>query len=72
MQAAKVVCAVGAAESELADFSAPSRIDGKGTTRLVEAATAAGAQQFILVTSIGTGKLGFPAGGNIWHEVSPA
>eukprot|EP00887_Chlorella_sp_A99_P003986 scaffold11.g3986.t1 len=61
-RAAKVVCAVGASESELGDISAPSRIDGAGTTRLVEAATAAGVEQFVLVTSLGTGKIGFPAG----------
>ncbi|KAI7836826.1 hypothetical protein COHA_009327 [Chlorella ohadii] len=60
--AAKVVCAVGAAESELGDVSAPRRIDGEGATRLVEAANAAGVQQFVLVTSLGTGKIGFPAG----------
>lgn len=32
----QVVCAVGAAESELGDVSAPRRIDGEGATRLVE------------------------------------
>ena len=58
----QVVCAVGAAESELGDVSAPRRIDGEGATRLVEAANAAGVEQFVLVTSLGTGKLGFPAG----------
>lgn len=61
----QVVCAVGAAESELGDFSAPRRIDGEGATRLVEAAAAAGVQQFVLVTSLGTGKIGFPAGGRL-------
>lgn len=60
--ALQVVCAVGASESELGDLSAPRRVDGEGATRLVEAATGAGVQQFVLVTSLGTGKLGFPAG----------
>lgn len=32
----QVVCAVGAAESEIGDLSAPRRIDGEGATRLVE------------------------------------
>ena len=93
---------MGAAESEIGDFSAPRRIDGDGATRLVEvgalqaasgllcascpvvescisrsvrlvptssacpsslqAASAAGVQQFVLVTSLGTGKIGWPAG----------
>lgn len=60
----QVVCAVGAAESEVSDFSAPQRIDGEGTIALVEAATKAGVQQFVMVTSLGTGKIGFPAGGS--------
>ncbi len=34
--AVQVVCAVGAAESEIGDVSAPRRIDGEGATRLVE------------------------------------
>jgi hypothetical protein len=67
----QVVCAVGAAESELGDFSAPRRIDGEGATRLVEAATAAGVQQFVLVTSLGTGKIGFPACGCLWGLEGP-
>ena len=60
--ASKVVCAAGAAESELGDFSAPRRIDGEGAAALVRAAASTGAvQQFVLVTSLGTGKVGFPA-----------
>ena len=54
---AQVVCAVGAAESEFSDLTAPRRIDGDGVTRLVEAAAAAGVEQFIMVTSLGTGKV---------------
>lgn len=56
----QVVCAVGAGAS---DFSGPKKVDGEGSVSLVEAATAAGVYQFILVTSLGTGKIGFPAGG---------
>ncbi len=41
---------------------APKRIDGDGAIRLVRAAEAAGGVRlFIMVTSLGTGKLGFPA-----------
>lgn len=58
--AGRVVCTVGASEAGL-DVSAPKRIDGDGTTALVEAAAAAGVQQFVLVSSLGTGKVGFPA-----------
>lgn len=57
--AARVVCAVGASET---DLSGPRRIDGAGAAALVEAANAAGVAQFVLVTSLGTGKVGFPAG----------
>ena len=53
---------MGAAEDQLGDLSAPKRIDGEGATRLVGAANAAGVQQFILVTSLGTGKIGWPSG----------
>ncbi|GAB4814594.1 hypothetical protein N2152v2_001640 [Parachlorella kessleri] len=59
--AGRVVCAVGAAESEFANLSSPKKIDGEGTIGLVEAAAKAGVTQFVLVTSLGTGKLGFPA-----------
>ncbi len=51
---------MGARESF--DSGAPKRIDGDGTTALINAAAKAGVQQFVLVSSIGTGKLGFPAG----------
>jgi len=59
--AGKVVCTVGASEGGL-DASAPKRIDGDGTVALIEAAAAAGVGQFVLVSSIGTGKFGLPAG----------
>lgn len=60
--ASKVVCAVGAAENEFTDFSAPQRIDYRATEELVEAAANMGTvEQFVLVSSLGTGKFGFPA-----------
>jgi len=60
--ASRVVCAVGASEAEFTDLSAPRRIDFEGTERLVEAAAALNVSQFVLVTSLGTGKFGLPAG----------
>jgi hypothetical protein len=53
---------VGAPESATFDTTAPRRIDGDGSVALVEAAAAAGVRQFVLVTSLGTGKFGLPAG----------
>lgn len=53
----QVVCAAGAAGS-LARV-----VDGKGTISLIEAAKASGVQQFVLISNLGTGKIGFPAGG---------
>jgi nucleoside-diphosphate-sugar epimerase len=47
---------VGAREA--LEPSAPKRIDGEGTIALIEAAAAAGVQQFVLVSSLGTGKVG--------------
>lgn len=58
---AQVVCAVGAPESDALNVSAPKKIDGDGTIALVEAAAAAGVEQFVLISSLGTGKVGFPA-----------
>jgi nucleoside-diphosphate-sugar epimerase len=56
----QVVCAVGAAETSF-DPGAPKRIDGEGTISLIQAASKAGVEQFVLVSSLGTGKVGFPA-----------
>lgn len=53
---------MGAPESATFDSSAPRRIDGDGSVALVEAAAAAGVKQFVMVTSLGTGKFGLPAG----------
>eukprot|EP01025_Chloroclados_australasicus_P006166 TRINITY_DN1200_c0_g1_i2.p1 TRINITY_DN1200_c0_g1~~TRINITY_DN1200_c0_g1_i2.p1 ORF type:complete len:476 (-),score=56.17 TRINITY_DN1200_c0_g1_i2:245-1672(-) len=58
-KAAKVVYCAGAAESELS-FDMPRRIDGDGAINLINAATECGVQQFVLVTSLGTTKFGFP------------
>lgn len=55
-----MVSAIGAAEA--LDFGAPKKVDGEGGINLVNAARAAGVQHFIMVTSLGTGKLGWPAG----------
>ena len=56
-----VVQAIGASETS-ADLSAPSRIDGDASISLVKAAELTkSVQHFIMVTSLGTGKVGFPA-----------
>jgi hypothetical protein len=52
---------VGAPESDALNVSAPKKIDGDGTIRLINAASEVGVEQFVLVTSLGTGKVGFPA-----------
>ena len=58
----QVVQAIGAAETKLFDFGAPSRVDGKAAIKLVEVSKDLGVQQYVMVTSLGTGKFGFPAG----------
>lgn len=58
----QVVCAVGASETAVFDTTGPQRIDGEGTTSLIEAATALGLDQFILISSLGTGKVSETAG----------
>lgn len=56
-----VVQAIGASETS-ADLSAPTRIDGDASIALVRAAEKTkSVQHFIMVTSLGTGKTGFPA-----------
>ena len=60
--ASRVICAVGAAESEFTNLSAPKLIDFEATETLINVAASCKVDQFILVTSLGTGKLGFPAG----------
>ncbi|KAG2435610.1 hypothetical protein HYH02_011901 [Chlamydomonas schloesseri] len=58
----KIVCAVGAPEDQALNFSAPKKVDGDGTIALVNKASELGVNQFVLVSSLGTGKLGWPAG----------
>ena len=56
-----VVCCLGAPETEF-NPSNPRLIDGEGVTRLVAAAKRAGSvKHFVLVSSLGTGKFGWPA-----------
>ena len=57
----QVVCAVGAGE-DISNSKGPKEIDGDGTIALVKVAAELGIGQFVLVTSVGTGKIGFPAG----------
>jgi uncharacterized protein YbjT (DUF2867 family) len=52
---------VGAPETDVLNASAPKKIDGEGTIALIDAARVADVSQFVLVTSLGTGKIGFPA-----------
>ncbi|KAG2438644.1 hypothetical protein HXX76_005191 [Chlamydomonas incerta] len=58
----KIVCALGAPEDQALNFSAPKKVDGDGTIALVNKASELGVNQFVLVSSLGTGKLGWPAG----------
>lgn len=59
--ASVVICCIGASEKEVFDITGPYRIDYQATRNLVDAAKAAKADHFILVTSLGTNKFGFPA-----------
>ncbi|CAL0304219.1 unnamed protein product [Lupinus luteus] len=59
--ASTVICTIGASEKEIFDITGPYRIDYLATRNLVDAATVAKVNHFILVTSLGTNKVGFPA-----------
>ncbi|TXG64483.1 hypothetical protein EZV62_011477 [Acer yangbiense] len=59
--ASVVICCIGASEKEIFDITGPYRIDYQATENLVNAATAAKVNHFILLTSLGTNKVGFPA-----------
>lgn len=59
--ALQVVQAIGAAENNVLDFGAPKRIDGTAAIDLVNASVEAGITQYVMVTSLGTGKFGWPA-----------
>ncbi|KAG0570542.1 hypothetical protein KC19_6G169500 [Ceratodon purpureus] len=56
-----VVCAIGASEKEVLDVTGPYRIDFKATENLIKAAMSVQVNHFILVSSLGTTKLGWPA-----------
>ncbi|KAF8085031.1 hypothetical protein N665_0685s0023 [Sinapis alba] len=59
--ASVIICCIGASEKEVSDITGPYRIDYLATKNLVDAATSAKVNNFILVTSLGTNKFGFPA-----------
>ncbi|KAF2294435.1 hypothetical protein GH714_011336 [Hevea brasiliensis] len=56
-----VICCIGAGEKEVFDITGPYRIDYQAAKNLINAATAAKVKQFIMVSSLGTNKVGFPA-----------
>ncbi|KAL8542846.1 hypothetical protein ACS0TY_003654 [Phlomoides rotata] len=56
-----VICCIGASEKEIFDITGPYRIDYQATKNLIDAATSAKVEYFILLTSLGTNKFGFPA-----------
>lgn len=57
----QVVQAIGASETNLLDTSGPKRVDGEAAINLVKAADKLGVLQYVMVTSLGTGKFGWPA-----------
>ncbi|TYI37494.1 hypothetical protein ES332_A03G215600v1 [Gossypium tomentosum] len=59
--ASVVKCCIGASEKEIFDITGPYRIDYQATKNLIDAATAVKVNHFILVSSLGTNKVGFPA-----------
>ncbi|XP_057746037.1 protein TIC 62, chloroplastic [Arachis stenosperma] len=59
--ASTVICSIGASEKEVFDITGPYRIDYRATKSLIDAATVAKVNHFILVTSLGTNKFGLPA-----------
>ncbi|XP_010254987.1 PREDICTED: protein TIC 62, chloroplastic isoform X2 [Nelumbo nucifera] len=59
--ASLVICCIGASEKEVFDVTGPYRIDYQATKNLIDAAIIAKVDHFILVTSLGTNKIGFPA-----------
>ncbi|KAL2927505.1 Protein TIC 62 chloroplastic [Bienertia sinuspersici] len=66
--ASVVICCIGASEKEIFDVTGPYRIDFLATKNLIDAgkqlltvSTVAKANHFLLVTSLGTNKFGFPA-----------
>ncbi|CAJ1933451.1 unnamed protein product [Sphenostylis stenocarpa] len=61
--ASTVISSVGASERGILDITAPFQFpkDYQATKNLIDAATVAKVNHFILVTSLGTNKIGFPA-----------
>ncbi|XP_050233743.1 protein TIC 62, chloroplastic [Mercurialis annua] len=59
--ASVVICCIGASEKEVFDITGPYRIDFQATKNLVDAATAEKVKHFLMVSSLGTNKIGFPA-----------
>ncbi|XVF01426.1 hypothetical protein REPUB_Repub04eG0088100 [Reevesia pubescens] len=59
--ASVVICCIGASEKEVFDITGPYRIDYQATKNLIDAATVAKVNHFIMVSSLGTNKVGFPA-----------
>uniref|UniRef100_A0A2N9J6U9 NAD(P)-binding domain-containing protein n=1 Tax=Fagus sylvatica TaxID=28930 RepID=A0A2N9J6U9_FAGSY len=59
--ASVVICCIGASEKEVFDITGPYRIDYLATKNLIDAATVAKVKHLILLTSLGTNKVGFPA-----------
>ena len=60
----QVVQAIGASESDvlgLVTGANPRKVEGDGAINIVNAAAALGVTQYVMVTSMGTGKIGFPA-----------
>ena len=56
-----VVSALGAPESKPFDVSGPKLVDGEGSINLINAARDLGVPRFLMVTSLGTTKFGWPA-----------
>ena len=56
-----VVSCLGAPESQALNPALPRAVDGEGTSALVAAAKAAQVEHFVLVSSLGTGRFGWPA-----------
>ncbi|KAK7816181.1 protein tic 62 [Quercus suber] len=59
--ASVVICCIGASEKEVFDITGPYRIDYLAAKNLIDAATVAKVKHFVLLTSLGTNKVGFPA-----------
>lgn len=64
----QVVQAIGASEGEVLKLltgAAAREVDGDGAINIVNAAKSVGVTQYLMVTSMGTGKFGWPAGNSM-------